>query len=242
MLRKLRPRSAYDVMAALALLIAVSTGGAYASHELINSSDVVDESLTGADVKNSSLNGSSEITPSSLGSGRIADNSLAGVDVANGTLTGADIGNDTLTGDDIVESNLGKVPDADKLDNLDSTQLSPVTGDGRTADLTLNGNSQSVLSANITTARSGALLVSAAVNLGRGGGGGARVYCDLLFDGAIRSVEYGTNHDGGAAEETLPVVWAQGVGAGAHTVVLRCRVPVGLSTVLNAGLNVSAHV
>jgi hypothetical protein len=52
MLAKLRPHLSFaNVASALALFIAVSTGGANATHLVVNGSDVVDESLTGADVR-----------------------------------------------------------------------------------------------------------------------------------------------------------------------------------------------
>src|SRR3954453_10857572 len=51
MLQRLRPRSAYDLVALLALFIAVATGGAYAANT-IGSGDVIDESLLSQDLKN----------------------------------------------------------------------------------------------------------------------------------------------------------------------------------------------
>jgi hypothetical protein len=70
MFRKLRPRSAYDLMAAIAFFIAVAGGTAFAANT-IGSSDVIDDSLLGADIQ-----------------GKNASSTRAGV---NGTITGADV-------------------------------------------------------------------------------------------------------------------------------------------------------
>ncbi len=55
-LRSLRPRSGYDVLAVIATVAALGTGGAYAASQ-ITGANVVDDSLTGADVQESTLSG-----------------------------------------------------------------------------------------------------------------------------------------------------------------------------------------
>jgi hypothetical protein len=149
-----------------------------------------------------------------------------------------------LTGTDVLESSLAQVPGADTLDGLDSTQLSPATADGRTADLALTGGYQTVLLANITTARSASLLVTAAVDLIERTPGDVYVHCRLRFDNSAFSVEYSTLIDHTSA--TLPVVWAHGVSAGTHTVELQCAGVATTSpfeiTVDDAGMIVSAHL
>jgi hypothetical protein len=69
-LRSRRPSHA-TVVAYLALFVALGGTGAWATHEVINSSDVVDESLRGVDIR-----------------GKDGTSTAAGI---NGTLTGADI-------------------------------------------------------------------------------------------------------------------------------------------------------
>src|SRR3954463_3608742 len=102
MLRKLRPRSAYDVMAAIAFFIAVAGGTAYAANT-IGSADVIDESLTGADVKGKNA---TSTPPAPNGSTTTADvagqpsNSALGQPNINGTLTTYDIQDRTLRGGD----------------------------------------------------------------------------------------------------------------------------------------------
>ena len=110
------PRSAYDVLALLAFLIAVGTGGAYAANT-IGSDDIIDESIISADIKDGEVKvrdiGLSQVigtrvadgslTTADIGlnairSDRVLDNSLTGADVAPNTLTDADINEATLGG------------------------------------------------------------------------------------------------------------------------------------------------
>ncbi|MGH2663478.1 MAG: hypothetical protein ACRDH8_11910 [Actinomycetota bacterium] len=139
----------------------------------------------------------------------------------------------------------GKAADADKLDGLDSKELSPEGRDGRTADLVLTQLGETVLSATVTTPGSAALLASASVSVFSDGGGDDQATCFLRFDGTTSSAFYRTTIPDTAIADTasLPVVWAQPVGAGAHTVELRChRNTTGNVTVDEAGLMVSAHL
>jgi hypothetical protein len=56
MLARYKPRSSYDVMAAIACFVALAGGTAYAAATIMGA-DVVDESLTGADIQNKSIGG-----------------------------------------------------------------------------------------------------------------------------------------------------------------------------------------
>jgi hypothetical protein len=58
-----------------------------------------------------------------IGSSDVIDESLQSVDLKNGEVRGADVQDNSLTGADIAESLLGKVPNADKLDGMDSSQF-----------------------------------------------------------------------------------------------------------------------
>jgi hypothetical protein len=78
----------------------------------VGGSEVADSSLTGTDVFNNTISGAD-----------ITNGSLSGADVFDNTIGGADVTNNSLSGSDINESSLAKVPDADKLDGLDSTQF-----------------------------------------------------------------------------------------------------------------------
>ena len=90
MLSKLRPRSIYDVMAAIGCFAALATGTAYAANT-IRCTDIVDGEVKSADVANQNLTG-----------GDIKDNSISSFDVAS--LVGDDIVDGTLKDEDIGET------------------------------------------------------------------------------------------------------------------------------------------
>jgi hypothetical protein len=115
MLRKLRPRSVYDVMAAIACFSVLAGGSAYAA-ATITGADVVNDSLTGEDVQgrggSAPVNGS--LTTADIG-GQAAnpatgtpfvEGTLTQWDVKNGTLGSDDVANNSLTGADIDEGSL----------------------------------------------------------------------------------------------------------------------------------------
>jgi hypothetical protein len=105
MLAKLRPRSAYDVMAALALFLALTTASAYAANTIF-SSDIVDGEVKTPDLANEAVSGP-KLKPGAVGTDRLAggavttdkvkDNNLGGRDVLDNSLKGADIDESTLT-------------------------------------------------------------------------------------------------------------------------------------------------
>lgn len=101
MFRKHRPHipSHTTVAAYLSLFLVMGGGAAYAANA-IGSEDVINESLTSADLKNGAA--------------------VKSEDVANDSVTGGG-----LRGPDILESTLGKVPNADKLDGKDSEDFMP---------------------------------------------------------------------------------------------------------------------
>ncbi len=89
MLAKLRPRSAYDVIALVALLVSVGTGGAYAANT-IRSADIVDESIVSQDIRNGRVTGR-DVLESSLGKVPDAD-TLDGRDSSAFTAFGSRFG------------------------------------------------------------------------------------------------------------------------------------------------------
>ena len=67
MLRWFRHHLSYaNVTSTIAIFLALGGGAAYANHLIVNSSDVVNEGLTGTDIRNNSLTGA-DIQESSLG-------------------------------------------------------------------------------------------------------------------------------------------------------------------------------
>jgi hypothetical protein len=115
MLARMRPRSAYDVMAALALFVAISTGGAYAANTVF-STDIVDgevktpdlasSAVTNAKIAGSAVN-ASKLASSAVTNGKIAGNAVTSGKVADGTLTGADIANDSIGSADLAPGSVG---------------------------------------------------------------------------------------------------------------------------------------
>ena len=154
MLRKLRPRSIYDVMAAIACFGVLAGGTAYAANEWTGA-NIVDESLTGRDVLDNTL-ASADVTNQSLTGTDIADFSVKKLDIAsndidtvhiqNHTIQSIDIANFALNDEDIgqgtfvdFQASIGSVP-------AHSCRYGPVTGVNATRDhllLTPNFNTTS---------------------------------------------------------------------------------------------------
>jgi len=128
MLAKLRPRSAYDVMAAIACFGVLAGGTAYAANEWTGA-NIVDESLTGADVKGKAATSTVAAVNGSLTGNDISGqpaNAALGQPFVNGTLSSYDIADNTLTGADVNEATLGKVPAATNADKLGGVAAKPV--------------------------------------------------------------------------------------------------------------------
>jgi hypothetical protein len=97
MFRKVRSRLTYaNLMATAAMFVALG-GSAYAA-ATIGSAQVIDNSLQSIDLKDNAA--------------------VKSVDVVNDSTTGGG-----LRGQDIIESQLGKVPDADRVDGIDSSSF-----------------------------------------------------------------------------------------------------------------------
>jgi hypothetical protein len=129
MLERLRPRSAYDVIALLALCVAVGTGGAYAANT-VRSEDIVDGEVMNADIGANAMtssklaNGSvqnADLGPDAVTTSKIKAGNVGGTDLAANAVTSAKVLDDDLTGADIAEASLGSVPQADTLDGFDWT-------------------------------------------------------------------------------------------------------------------------
>ena len=73
-------------MAALALFVALSTGGAYAANTVF-STDIVDGEVKAADLAGSAVT-NSKLGANSVGTGKVANDSLTGDDITESTLTG----------------------------------------------------------------------------------------------------------------------------------------------------------
>jgi hypothetical protein len=150
MFSKLRPRSAYDVMAALAMFGVLATGGAYAADEW-NGSNIQDGTLTGADIQDLSLGlpdyGANSISTGKLKDGDVRTQDLRDLGVTNSkiawdSVSSGKVINNNLTGDDINESTLkGTVEDVKSVVGPinDITVGTGFSFAGPTATLTLDG-------------------------------------------------------------------------------------------------------
>jgi hypothetical protein len=105
-LEKLRPRSAYDVMAAIAFALAVAGGTAWAA-DTITGTDVVDGSLTYRDLATETI-GSGRVLNDSLASADVKDSTLSYRDIAPGTIGGGRIQDNSIKGADVDESTFGR--------------------------------------------------------------------------------------------------------------------------------------
>lgn len=92
-------------MGGLALFLVLGGGTAYAA-ATIGSEDVFDNSLRSVDIRN-------DTSTNPLGG-------LVGADLRPESVGTSEVANDSLTGTDTLESSLAKVPNADKLDGIDS--------------------------------------------------------------------------------------------------------------------------
>ena len=112
-------------MGALALLLVIAGGTAYAANT-ISSSDVIDESLLSQDLKNGEVK-QTDIASNAVATGKIANNQIFSSDVrddnlGDGGLGGVDIANDSLTGVDVAESTLQNV-DARRVGGLQARKI-----------------------------------------------------------------------------------------------------------------------
>lgn len=84
MFRKLRPRSAYDVMAAIAFFAVVAGGSAYAA-ATIGSNSIKNDAVLSRHIKNGAVQ-NGDLGADSVGSGKVIDGSLQAGDLAPGVL------------------------------------------------------------------------------------------------------------------------------------------------------------
>jgi hypothetical protein len=109
MFAKLRPRSAYDVMAALALFIAISTGGAYAANTVF-STDIVDGEVKTPDIANLAVTGA-HLKAQAVTTQKVKDNNLTATDIAADAVGAGEL-NTVLTFGHLVQIGPGSVGEA----------------------------------------------------------------------------------------------------------------------------------
>jgi hypothetical protein len=118
MLARVASHLKHNVVAYLALFVALGGTSAYAANQFTGA-DVVDSSLTGADIQDLSIGpddigtnsvgtrvikdgrvGNADLGPDSVTSDKVAPDALSGDDVANESLTGADVKDHALSRSD----------------------------------------------------------------------------------------------------------------------------------------------
>ena len=108
MLANLRSRMTYaNVMATIAVFVAVSTGGAYAANTVF-STDIVDGEVKTPDIANQAV-AASQLKAAAVTTNKLADNAVTTQKVKDDDLTGADVLDNALKGADIDESTLSNI-------------------------------------------------------------------------------------------------------------------------------------
>ncbi len=98
-MKRFRPRLTYSgVASTLALVLALTTGAAYAANEWTGA-NIQNGTLTGADIKSGSVAGI-DLKNGTVASIDIKDESLTGADIADDSIQSQDIG--TLHGDNVI--------------------------------------------------------------------------------------------------------------------------------------------
>jgi len=98
----MRMRRPSPAMAMALAALMLSAGGTATAGVLITSADIKDNTIRSADIH---------------------DETIGSRDIDNGALSGVDVARNSLTGADVAESSLGKVPNAHRLDGVDSTRF-----------------------------------------------------------------------------------------------------------------------
>jgi hypothetical protein len=121
-LDRIRSRLTYaNVVATLALLLALGLGGAYAA-QVVKKNTVASSSIQKGAVK------SSDLRNGGVKGKDVADGGITGSDVANEGLTGVDVAGDSLTGNDLDESSLSEVPSAQRATTASSADNAAQAG------------------------------------------------------------------------------------------------------------------
>ena len=144
MFRKLRPRSLYDVLAALGFFLALATSTAYAANTVF-SADIVDGEVKAVDIGAGAVTnvkladgavGKPKISAGAVENGKIADGAVGQSKLANGAATNAKIAdgavssakvqNDAVAGVDVNEASL----DGGAIPGTTARAYGAVEGDG----------------------------------------------------------------------------------------------------------------
>jgi hypothetical protein len=121
-----------NIIGYVALFVALG-GSAYAvdgplpGQDQVGSADIINNDVQSADIKDANV-ASADIRSNAITTGKILDGDVRGADVLDNGLTGADVN----------EATLGRVPDADALDGIDSTGFARGPGSIQKVDFRAN--------------------------------------------------------------------------------------------------------
>jgi hypothetical protein len=156
---RFRPRFTYaNVVATLALFLAVAGGAAFAAGKL---------------AKNS------------VGSKQLKAGAVTSAKIKKGAVTGAKVADETITGRNVNEATLGQVPDAKTLDGIGSSAFTREAHAFSTEGFPVKKGGGVATDVNITAPQAGYLL---AIGSGSAIGGPGSKYpyaCGLIVDGTV---------------------------------------------------------
>lgn len=212
MLSRARRRLSFaNVCSALALFVALSTGGAYAAHLTVFSSDIVD-----GEVKNADLG------PDAVTTNKILNGNVALGDMATNSVSGVKVFDNSLTGSDVKESTLGTVPNADKVNGYPASGIARVGGNGNAATGSFFTFSD-LTSVTISAPTNGHVLVTGSAYGTADDADCAPCYLHLVIRDATTGDESAVMFESVASGEygTLSGTWVFPVQAGQRTFTLR---------------------
>ncbi len=191
LLHRVRPNSAYDVMAAIACFGVLAGGTAYAANT-IRSTDIVDGEVRSADIRNDDIQ-SGDVKDNSINTFDV--HSFLGADVADGTLTDADIQDFSLGNGDYASGSVNsRVATDNSLTGTDINEgtlaMPPTTTAafaGPSAPVELNSDdSYTKVAGRVLPAGSYAIAATANTRVGTAGSGVVReTNCELRNGGGF---------------------------------------------------------
>ncbi|MBJ7358052.1 hypothetical protein [Nocardioides sp.] len=206
-----------NAVAYLALVVALSTGSAYAAERIANGSvttkKLANNAVTSVKLKNNSVKSidiksgtvnSDDIGTNAVSSLEIGDSSVTTTDIQDGTLLGADIKDDTITRADINDSVVPQ--DADIIFSNVGAGTPPVTAQG-----------PGLNSFQFTLPRNSKLAIEFfAGELGVDCAGGAQGQVGIYLDGAPKTATL-TNVPASADAGAVQIVTQDFLQSGTHT-------------------------
>ena len=231
MFRRLAAHVRQNVVAWLALFVALGGTGAYAANT-IATGDIIDDQVLSPDVRDDTLPfgglAAQDLGPGSVRSSEVLDNSLIGADIANSGLTGSDVATGSITGLDIGDNSLGGSDIDESSLSLPPTTTATFAGQG---NVQVN-NTYAKIGGKTLPAGSYAIAATANVEVNIGSTTETDTFCELrntsgAFIGGSRDGRLVTNQ---THTVSLSMNGGVQVPAGGGEVGLYCRLSAGGTT------------